>query len=87
MQQVRYSNNANPILLYSKTIADPALPKKEVAAVIVCDVQVETDCSKLKTEFTPFYMAFPKVTATDNDNKVEAIVNNIATEMLYVTKK
>lgn len=85
--EVRYSDNANPIILYSKTITDPSLPKKEVAAVIVCDVQVETDCSNLKTEFTPLYMAFPKVIATDSDTKVEEIVNNIATEMLYVTQK
>jgi hypothetical protein len=32
-------------------------------------------------------MAFPKVTETDGDDKVEAIVKNIVAEMLYVTNK
>lgn len=35
------------------------------------------DCSNLKTENTPFQMAFPKVTETDGDDKVEAIVKSI----------
>ncbi len=36
-----------------------------------------SDFSNLKTENTPFQMAFPKVTETDGDEKVEAIVKNI----------
>lgn len=85
--EVRFSDNANPVILYSKTVADPSLPKKEVAAIIVCDIIVETDCTNLKTEYTPLHLAFTKINDSDGQDKVEALVKDIASEMLYVTKK
>jgi len=84
--EVRFSDNASPIILFSKASADASLPEKDIAPVIVCDVKTETDCSNLKTESTPFYMAFPNVTAADSDEKIEEIVKNIAVEVLYITK-
>lgn len=85
--EVRFSNNANPLVLFSKTPSHHSLPKNEVASVIVCDVNSESDCSDLKTANSPFYMAFPKVTPVDGDREVEATLKNIAIEMLYVTNK
>lgn len=84
--EVRFSDNANPVILYSKTVADPSLPKKEVAAIIVCDIKAETDCANLKTNYTPLHLAFPKLNDTDSEDKIEAFVREMAAEMLYVTK-
>lgn len=85
--EVRFSDNANPVTLYSKTVADPSLPKKEVAAIIVCDIKEETDCANLKPEYNPLHLAFTKVNDSDGQDKLEALVKEIASEMLYVTAK
>ncbi|MBW0160801.1 MAG: hypothetical protein HYI21_05615 [Sediminibacterium sp. Gen4] len=85
--EVRFSDDASPVILYSKTTDDPSLPKKDITAVIVCDIKTEPDCANIKTEFTPFHLAYTKVSDTDGEEKVEALVKEMAAEMLYVTKK
>ena len=72
LYEVKFTDQADPVILFSKTTADKTLPTKDVISVIVCDVKNETDCATLKTESTrPLNLAFPKVTATDGDDKVE----------------
>lgn len=85
--EVRFSDDASPVILYSKTSDDPSLPKKDITSVIVCDIKTETDCAKIKTEFTPFHLAYTKVNDTDGEEKIDALVKDMAAEMLYVTKK
>lgn len=84
---VRFSDQANPIILYSKATTDKSLPTRYVTSVIVCDINTETDCAALKTESNPLNLAFPKVVATDSQQQAEAILEKIATEMVYVTRK
>lgn len=85
--EVRFSDDASPVILYSKKTDDPTLPKKDITAVIVCDIKTETDCANIKTEFTPFHLAYTKVNDNDGEEKIEALVKDMAAEMLYVTKK
>ena len=85
--ELKFSDKSDPILLYSKTIEDPTLPKKIVTSVIVCDIKKETDCSNLQTETNPVSLAFEKVLPGDNSKKVESTLRSIAAEMLFVTKK
>jgi hypothetical protein len=85
--EVRFSDKADPIILYSKTIADKSLPKKDIISIIVCDVANEIDCASLKTETTPLNLPFQRVSLSDSDDKIEATIKSIATEMLYVTRK
>ena len=85
---VKFSEQADPLVLYSKTTSDKSLPTKDVTSVIVCDTKAEPDCATLKTESTlPLNLAFPKVLATDENDKVETTLKGIAAEMVYVTKK
>ena len=85
--EVRFSDKADPILLFSKTTADKSLPTKDISSIIVCDVANESDCASLKTESTPINLPFQKVSLTDGDDKIESTIKNIAAEMLYVTSK
>jgi hypothetical protein len=85
--EVRFSDKAAPIVLFSKTTSDQSLPKKDITSIIVCDVKNESDCATLKTETTPFNLAFSKVIETDPDEKIEATLKGIASEMVYVTQK
>jgi arsenate reductase len=86
--EVKFSDQANPVVLFSKTTSDKSLPTKDVTSVIVCDVKNETDCADLKTESThPLSLAFQKVISTDANDKIETTLKTIASEMVYVTKK
>lgn len=85
--EVRFSDNADPVFLFSKTLTDNSLPKKDITAVVVCDITKETDCSNLKTESSYIQLPFGKVSTSDNDETVNATLKSIATEMLYVTNK
>jgi protein-tyrosine-phosphatase len=85
--EVRFSDKADPILLFSKTTADKSLPTKDISSIIVCDLANESDCASLKTESTPINLPFQKVSLSDGDEKIESTIKNIAAEMLYVTSK
>lgn len=85
--EVRFSDKADPIILFSKTIADKSLPKKDITSIVVCDVVNENDCASLKTETTQLNLPFQRVSLSDSDDKIEATIKSIATEMLYVTRK
>jgi arsenate reductase (thioredoxin) len=87
MYEAKFSEQADPVVLFSKTTADKSLPTKDVTSVIVCDVKNESDCATLKTESNPLNLAFPKVVATDASDKIETTLKSIAAEMIYVTKK
>lgn len=85
--EIKFSDKADPIILYSKTTADKSLPASSVTSVIVCDIEKETDCAALKTESIPVNLPFTKVMSTDETDKVESTLKSIASEMLYVTSK
>lgn len=85
--EVRFSDKADPIILFSKTIADKSLPKKDITSIVVCDVVNENDCASLKTETTRLNLPFQRVSLSDSDDKIEATIKSIATEVLYVTRK
>lgn len=86
--EVKFSDQAASIVLFSKTTNDQSLPTKDISSIIVCDVTTEADCASLKTQSTrPFNLAFPKVASTDEVGKAEAILKSIASEMVYVTNK
>lgn len=86
MYEVRFSDKADPIILFSKTTTDKSLPVKDVRPVIVCDIKTEADCAALKTEST-LNLAFKKVSESDNDEKIQSTLKTIAAEMLYVTNR
>lgn len=85
--EVRFSDKADPIILFSKTITDKSLPQKDITSIVVCDVANEKDCASLKTETTPINLPFQKVLTSDNDDKIEGTIKSIAAEMLFVTRK
>lgn len=85
--EVRYSDNAAPILLFSKTITDNSLPTKEVTPVIVCNRLTEPICDNLKIEAKALELPFPNAGHTDSEVKIEATLKSIATAMQYVTEK
>lgn len=85
--EVKFSDKADPIILYSKTTADKSIPVRDLTSVIVCDIEKETDCAELKTESRAVQLPFEKVTSTDETTKIETTIRNIASEMLYVTSK
>jgi len=87
MYEVKFSDRADPIILFSKTISDQSLPSKDITSVVVCDTEKEPVCKELKTPSTPLSLVFPKVLTTDDAGKVEATLKSIAAEMLYVTQK
>lgn len=84
--EVRYSDKADPIIIFPKTITDNSLPQKNITSIIVCDTLKESDCATLKTETSPLSLPFQKTISSDADDKIEATLRTIATEMLYVTK-
>ncbi len=85
--EVKFSDQADPVILYSKTIDDKTLPIKVDISVIVCDVKHETDCAALNTRSNPLNLAFPKVIITDAADKVETTLKSIAAEMVFITRK
>ena len=85
--EVKFSDKADPIILYSKTTADKSIPVQDLTSVIVCDIEKETECAELKTESRAVHLPFEKVTFPDEPAKMEATLKNIASEMLYVTSK
>jgi protein-tyrosine-phosphatase len=85
--EVRFSDKADPIILFSKIITDNSLPKKDITSIVVCNVASENDCAALKTETSPLNLPFQKVAPSDPDDKIESILKSIAAEMLYVTSK
>jgi len=84
---VRFSDNADPITLFSKSVSDSSLPQKELISIVVCDTLTENNCKALKTATSPYFLAFEKSLNTDGETKVASLVNKIATEIAYVTKK
>lgn len=85
--EIKFSDNTDPITLFSKTVSDKSLPAKDITSVIVCDVAKETDCAALKTGTTPLNLPFEKVSTQDTKEKIETTLKNIAIEMVYVTNK
>lgn len=85
--EVRFSDKADPIVLFSKTTTDISLPTKDVRSVIVCDIKAEAECAAIKTQSVPLNLAFKKVNETDDTEKIQSTLKNIAAEMLYVTGK
>jgi arsenate reductase (thioredoxin) len=86
--EVKFSDQAPPIVLFSKTTTDPSLPIKDISSIIVCDVAAEADCASLITYSSkPFHLAFPRVVSTDEAGKAEATLKSIASEIVYVTNK
>lgn len=57
---VRYSDNADPILLFSKTVEDKSLPTKDATSVIVCSPQIESDCKGIEMASNALNLPFPK---------------------------
>lgn len=86
MYEVKFSDKAEPVTLFSKTAADKSMPKGYVRSVIVCDVAAETDCAPLKNREGFMNLAFPKVDTSLNDEKIRATLKDIAAEMVYATK-
>lgn len=85
--EVKFSDQADPVILFSKTVSDKSLPTKDLTSIVVCDVVKETECASLKFESTPLNMPFEKVHDGDANEKIEATIKGIAAAMLYVTKK
>lgn len=85
--KIRYSDDADPIILFSKTLTDQSLPVKDITSVIVCDTLKEQNCSKLQTATYRFNLPFEKLKDTDSDELIGATLTSIATEMVYVTTK
>ena len=85
--EVKFSDDAKPILLYSKNVTDKSLPTSEVTSVIVCNRETEPICKDLKTEIRPFEIPFPNVGATDSDEKIESTLRSIAVAMQFMTEK
>lgn len=84
--EVRYSDAADPLVLFSKTLYDGSLPKNTDIPVILCDIKAEPECAALPQEAKPFMMAFPKVFTTDANDKAESTLKNIAGELAFATK-
>lgn len=85
--EIRYSDVAEPIKIFSKTSADISLPKNGLMSIIVCDMKKENDCSNLATPTKPFNLPFEKVQANDPLEKAETVLRSIAAELTYVTGK
>lgn len=85
--EVRFSDKADPIILFSKTTTDKSLPVKDITSIVVCDPVGENECVDLKTGSTPVNLPFQKLKSSDTDEKIEAVLKSIASEMLYVTRK
>lgn len=85
--EIRYSDVAEPIRIFSKTTADVSLPKNGLMSIIVCDVKKENECSNLTTPTKPFNLPFEKVQANDPLEKAETVLRSIAVEITYVTGK
>lgn len=85
--EVRFSDQANPIVLYSKLASDKTLPNADVTSVVVCDSKKEAECNGFQTTSLHFDLPFEKVTASDDAQKSEQILKSIATEMAYITNK
>ena len=85
--ELKYSDRSDPIILYSKGPTDKTLPKNNITSIIVCDMQMETECKDLHTATTAVKLPFVKITKGDTDDKIELTIRNIAAEMAYVTKK
>lgn len=86
--EVKFSDNADPVILFSKTITDKSLPAKDVISVIVCDSKKEINCKDIQTASTlPFQLPFEKIVEADAEEKVHQTLKSIATEMVYVTQK
>ncbi|MCA0398829.1 MAG: hypothetical protein LCH51_15625 [Bacteroidetes bacterium] len=85
--EVKYSDGIKPILLYTKTTADPSLPKQEITSVVVCDRAAEPVCKDLKTPNYPFELPFQNVNADQSDLEVESTLKNIAIAMKFLTEK
>lgn len=85
---VKFSDDADAILLFSKLVTDQSLPSMDVTSVVVCDSQKEQDCKGMSTvSSSPFELPFEKVNEADAYDKADKVLKEIATEMLYVTKK
>ncbi|GEP98521.1 low molecular weight phosphatase family protein [Chitinophaga cymbidii] len=85
--EVRFSDQADPIFLYSKEASDKSLPAADVTSIIVCDSQKESECKDFQTTSLHFDLPFEKVTEADNTQKTEKVLKSIATEMAYITNK
>ena len=85
--EVRYSDDANPVFLFAKSIDDKSLPKSNVASIIVCNHISEPLCSSLDRQHLPFELPFPNATINDSDEKIASIVKEIAVAMQYITEK
>lgn len=86
--EVKFSDDAEPVILFSKTTTDKSLPAKDVISVIVCNSKKEIDCKDIQTASAlSFQLPFEKIVEADAEGKAHQTLKNIATEMLYVTKK
>ncbi|PZR29134.1 MAG: hypothetical protein DI535_03730 [Citrobacter freundii] len=85
--EVRYADDAAPIILFSKIASDPSLPTKNISSVVVCDTITENNCKALTTVSSPYFLGFKKAVDTDEESKITTLVNQIAAEMVYITKK
>ncbi|MGN7722295.1 arsenate reductase/protein-tyrosine-phosphatase family protein [Chitinophaga sp. 22620] len=85
--EVRFSDQADPIVLFSKPASDKSLPGSDVTSVIVCDSGKEAECKDIQTSSLQFKLPFEKVETADARDKAEKVLKHIATEMAYVTNK
>lgn len=82
--EVRFSDKADPVILFAKDARDKSLPVSNVTSIVLCDTTTGKSCSEILTPSTPFYL--PLSTPTESKDK-DSILKEIAGAMVYVTKK
>jgi len=85
--EVRYSDNSQPIILYSKNIEDKSLPKNDITSIVVCNRAIEMTCKNLQPIGVSVELPFENVSTEDSEEKVASTVDSIAVSMQYATER
>lgn len=63
------------------------MPDRNITSIIVCDTEKEIEYRKFEDERQSIKLSFLQFNRADTQKQMESTVKEIATEILYVTKK